>query len=89
MTNAATWTIRLAESVEDRKARPAAAGSLARDDQTVVIAEWEIVRRAQGFDEDALQTLYETTTRRSIATPSFRWAMSTRPKTWHQTSCSR
>ena len=60
MTNAAAWTIRLAESVEDRKTRPAAAGSIERGDQTVVIAEWEIVRRAQGYDEDALQSLYET-----------------------------
>src|SRR3989304_9625415 len=60
MTNAAAWTIRLAESVEDRKALPATAGPIAREDQTVVITEWEIVRRAQGYDEDALQSLYET-----------------------------
>jgi len=60
MTNAATWTIKLAESVEDRKTVPAAAGSAGREDTTVVVAEWEIVRRAQGFDEDALKSLYET-----------------------------
>ncbi len=60
MTNAATWTIRLAESIEDRNRIPAAAGADERDDQAVVVAEWEIVRRAQGFEEDALKSLYET-----------------------------
>lgn len=60
MTNAATWTIRLAESAKDRKAAPAAAGSLQREDQALVVAEWEIVRRAQGYDEDAVRSLYES-----------------------------
>jgi RNA polymerase sigma-70 factor (ECF subfamily) len=59
MTNAATWTIRLTESLEDRKRVAAAAGADERDDRNLVVAEWEIVRRAQGFDEDALKSLYE------------------------------
>ena len=60
MTNAATWTIRLTESLEGRNRTPVTAGTDERDDRTVVVAEWEIVRRAQGFDEDALKSLYET-----------------------------
>ena len=60
MTNAATWTIRLTESLEDRKRVAAAAGTDERDDRSLVIVEWEIVRRAQSFDEDALKSLYET-----------------------------
>ena len=59
MTNAATWTIRLTESLEDRKRVPAAAGADERDDRNLVVAEWEVVRRAQRFDEDALKSLYE------------------------------
>jgi RNA polymerase sigma-70 factor (ECF subfamily) len=38
---------------------PATAGTDERDDRNVVVAEWEIVRRAQSFDEDALKSLYE------------------------------
>lgn len=60
MTNAATWTIRLTESIGDRNAIPAPTGLTKRDDQSIVIAEWETVRRAQSFDEDALKSLYET-----------------------------
>lgn len=59
MTNAATWAIRLTESLEDRNPVPATAGTDERDDRNLVVAEWEIVRRAQGFDEDALKSLYE------------------------------
>lgn len=60
MTNAATWAIRLTESLEDRNPVPATAGTDERDDRNLVVAEWEIVRRAQGFDEDALKSLYES-----------------------------
>lgn len=60
MANAAVWTIRLAESIEDRNQTPAATGFSEREDQGVVVAEWEIVRRAQAYEEDALKTLYET-----------------------------
>lgn len=60
MANAAVWTIRLAESIEDRNRTPAATGFSEREDQSVVVAEWEIVRRAQAYEEDALKTLYET-----------------------------
>lgn len=59
MTNAAAWTIRL-ESVEDRNRIPAATGVSKHEDRNVVVAEWEIVRRAQALDEDALRSLYET-----------------------------
>ncbi|HET9476248.1 MAG TPA: sigma-70 family RNA polymerase sigma factor [Dehalococcoidia bacterium] len=50
----------MTESLEDRNRIPAAAGTDERDDRSVVVAEWEIVRRAQSFDEDALKSLYET-----------------------------
>lgn len=59
MTNAAAWAIRL-ESVEDRNRIPAATGLSEREDRNVVVAEWEVVRRAQAFDEEALKSLYET-----------------------------
>ncbi|HET8944530.1 MAG TPA: sigma-70 family RNA polymerase sigma factor [Dehalococcoidia bacterium] len=49
----------MTESLEDRKRVPAAPGAEERDDRTLVVAEWEVVRRAQHFDEDALKSLYE------------------------------
>ena len=48
----------LAKSVQDRKGVSEEVGPIERDDSTV-LAEWEIVRRAQEYQEDALQTLYE------------------------------
>jgi len=48
------------ESVEDRNRIPAATGVPEREDRNVVVAEWEVVRRAQAFDEEALKSLYET-----------------------------
>lgn len=37
----------------------APAGAVERDDKTDVLAEWEIVRRAQSYDDGALRALYE------------------------------
>src|SRR5438874_4667754 len=56
---AAVWTLRLVESVEGPKATPAEAGATGRADRGEVAAEWELVRRAQRYEEDALQQLYE------------------------------
>jgi len=47
------------ESVEGHKAAPASAGAAGRADRGEVAAEWELVRRAQRYEEDALQQLYE------------------------------
>lgn len=55
----ATWTLRLAVE-EGRNPLPATAEPTAREGKTDVLAEWELVRRAQGFDEDALHVLYQT-----------------------------
>lgn len=55
----ATWTIRLSESLEQPRGAPAAAESTERGDREDVLAEWDVVRRAQAFEEDALRTLYE------------------------------
>lgn len=55
----AVWTIGLAESIDQPKIAPAAAGPTARNESAEVLAEWEVVRRAQGYDEEALRMLYE------------------------------
>ncbi len=55
---AAVWALRLADSLEGQQAVPAAGGAQ-RAENTAVVAEWEIVRRAQQYDEGALQSLYE------------------------------
>lgn len=55
---AATWTIPLA-SLD--KPRDVAAGEAAqRKDSPDVLAEWDLVRRAQEFDEGAIEALYQT-----------------------------
>ncbi len=46
-------------SSEGHKAVPAAAGAVERDNRGEVAAEWELVRRGQRYEEDALQQLYE------------------------------
>lgn len=55
----AVWTIGLAESIDQPKIAPAAAGPTAKNESSEVLAEWEVVRRAQAYDEEALRTLYE------------------------------
>jgi RNA polymerase sigma-70 factor (ECF subfamily) len=56
--SAAVWITSVAKSVEDRKDVSETAGPVEREDSTLN-AEWETVRRAQSYDESALQTLYE------------------------------
>ncbi|HUF54292.1 MAG TPA: sigma-70 family RNA polymerase sigma factor [Dehalococcoidia bacterium] len=62
---ATTWGIPLTRSLEEPRAgntaaaTPAGDGRLAQPQQEVV-AEWELVRRAQQFDEDAIHNLYQT-----------------------------
>jgi RNA polymerase sigma-70 factor (ECF subfamily) len=48
----------LAETVEGREAVPAA-GPVEREETQDLLAEWDIVRRAQHYEEDALRALYE------------------------------
>jgi RNA polymerase sigma-70 factor (ECF subfamily) len=57
--NAAVWTPSLAKSLQGPETAPRDSETTERDDEALV-AEWEIVRRAQGYDEGALQSLYET-----------------------------
>jgi len=54
----AFWTIPLAKPLEGYKPISAEAGAAKREDPEVV-AEWDIVRRGQRYEEDALQALYE------------------------------
>jgi RNA polymerase sigma-70 factor (ECF subfamily) len=56
--SAAVWITGVAKSVQDRSGVSEEAGPVEGEDSAVV-AEWDIVRRAQGYDEDALQSLYE------------------------------
>jgi len=56
--SAAVWVTGLAKSVQDRKGVSEEAGPVERED-SALLAEWEIVRRAQDYQEDALQSLYE------------------------------
>lgn len=55
----AVWTIGLAESIDQPKVAPPAAGPTAKNESAEVLAEWDVVRRAQGYDEEALRMLYE------------------------------
>lgn len=56
----------MTRSLEEPRARNTAAASTSSEDartaqpQEEVLAEWELVRRAQQFDEDAIHVLYET-----------------------------
>jgi RNA polymerase sigma-70 factor (ECF subfamily) len=56
--NTAVWVTGLAKSVQDRSGVSDDASAVGGDD-SAVLAEWEIVRRAQAYEEDALQSLYE------------------------------
>jgi RNA polymerase sigma-70 factor (ECF subfamily) len=61
---AATWDTRLTRSLEESRAakaaNKAASANPAAQPKEEVLAEWELVRRAQRFDEDAVRTIYET-----------------------------
>lgn len=56
---AAAWTIGLAKSL-DRTKDAAAAQAVEREDSQGVLAEWDLVKRAQEFDEAAIEALYQT-----------------------------
>jgi RNA polymerase sigma-70 factor (ECF subfamily) len=56
--NAAIWITGVAKSVQDRREVSEEAVPVERED-SAVLAEWEIVRRAQDYEEGALQSLYE------------------------------
>src|SRR3989304_5268858 len=57
---AAVWTIRLTGSLENPKGLSAAADSVERGGREEVLAEWDLARRAQQYDEAALEALYQT-----------------------------
>ncbi len=57
--HAAVWTIGLAESLDQPRVAPAAADETAEKAGSEALAEWELVRRAQQYDEEALRALYE------------------------------
>lgn len=63
---ATTWGIQLTRSLEEPRAANTAAASTPSEDgkiaqpQEEVLAEWELVRRAQQFDENAIHVLYQT-----------------------------
>jgi RNA polymerase sigma-70 factor (ECF subfamily) len=56
---AATWTIGLAKSLDKAKDVTAPEEAVPRDDSEEVLAEWDIVRRAQEYDEPAVEALYQ------------------------------
>ncbi len=56
---AATWVLKLAAPLEESDASPAAVETEGDEVALQVAAEWKLVQRAQGYEEDALKTLYE------------------------------
>jgi RNA polymerase sigma-70 factor, ECF subfamily len=56
---AATLDLRLAKSLETPKEGPAEE-AVGREGTHDVLAEWDIVRRAQEYDEEAIESLYQT-----------------------------
>lgn len=56
---AATWNLRLAKSLDKPKEGPAEE-AVQREGSHDVLAEWDLVRRAQEFDEEAIEALYQT-----------------------------
>jgi len=58
---AATWTLQLTRSIDEEKViEPAEAASEAAQKRAELQAEWDLVRRAQTYEEDAIRSLYET-----------------------------
>jgi RNA polymerase sigma-70 factor (ECF subfamily) len=55
---AAGWAITLTKSLDSRGLSSATEAAL-REDAQDVLAEWQLVRRAQEYDETALQVLYQ------------------------------
>ena len=56
--SAAVWTLRLSKSLERPRDAPAEAAD--NRDRPHANAEWDLVRRAQEYDEAALEALYQT-----------------------------
>ncbi|MGH2405296.1 MAG: RNA polymerase sigma factor [bacterium] len=57
--DAAVWTVTLTKPVEGQRTTPAEPESLARQQDPALSAEWDLVRRAQEYDETALEALYQ------------------------------
>jgi RNA polymerase sigma-70 factor (ECF subfamily) len=61
---AAIWELRLTRSLDEPRAgRPAdddVSANPAAQPREEVLAEWELVRRAQQYDDDAIRQIYET-----------------------------
>jgi RNA polymerase sigma-70 factor (ECF subfamily) len=57
---AATWSLQLTKPLEDSKGRPPAADGETHERAAEVQAEWQLVQRAQQYDNDAIHVLYET-----------------------------
>jgi RNA polymerase sigma-70 factor, ECF subfamily len=55
----ATWNLGLTKSLDKPKDVTAAEDAVQRDDSDDVLAEWDIVRRAQEYDEPAIEALYQ------------------------------
>jgi len=56
---AATWNLGLTKSLDKPKDGTAPNEAAQREDSDDVLAEWDIVRRAQEYDEPAVAALYE------------------------------
>jgi RNA polymerase sigma-70 factor (ECF subfamily) len=57
--HAATWKIQLAASLDKPRDAPAEE-AIEREDSRDVLAEWDLVKRAQEYDEAAIEALYQT-----------------------------
>jgi len=55
----ATWNLGLTKSLDKPKDVTASEDAVQRDDSDDVLAEWDIVRRAQEYDEPAVEALYQ------------------------------
>ncbi len=55
----ATWNLGLTKSLDKPKDVTAPVDAVQRDDSDDVLAEWDIVRRAQEYDEPAVEALYQ------------------------------
>ena len=55
----ATWNLGLTKSLDKPKDVTAPEDAIQRDDSDDVLAEWDIVRRAQEYDEPAVEALYQ------------------------------
>ena len=58
--HAATWAIQLTKSLEEPKGISVGADSAERGASAEVSAEWQLVQRAQQYDEAAIAVLYQT-----------------------------